>query len=331
MNAFHWVKFNTGLGKGRVFRYRIAVFTAYSDYLKTRFGGRTYKVVVSSQLTCPTRDGSLAKNGCAFCDVRGSSSFYGKKGRGADVVTQIRSRIPGIRERFQADHLLAYFQSYTNTYSDAEHLRELYDAALSVPEIEGLCIGTRPDCLSDGVIALLEEFGRRTYLSLELGVQSFYDPSLEWFVRGHDAQCSRDALKRLRAQAPHVHTCAHLMFGAPPEGNDPLGIARAAALELNTLGVRGVKLHQLMVLENTDMADWYRKEPFPVLSLEQYAEQIAVFLEHLDPAIYVERLYATATHPEECIAPEWSRERWRPHNELRRILGERGTRQGLRL
>lgn len=298
---------------------------SYNSYLRKTFGGRTYKIVVASHLTCPTRDGTLAKRGCAFCDVRGSSSFHGKKGRGADVAEQIRARIAGIEARFRPDKFLAYFQSYTNTYADVEYLREIYEAALSVPQISGLCVGTRPDCLSDPVVDLLEEIATRSYLSLELGVQSFEDPTLEWLTRGHSGQASIEALERLRRRAPHVHTCAHLIFGSP---TDSPYAARDAALSLNRLGVRGVKLHQLMVLDHTELADRYRAAAFPVLELEDYTRQVADFLNHLDPSIYVERLYANATHPDECIAPAWSRERWRPHNEMRRLLESWNTRQG---
>lgn len=298
----------------------------YSRYLDEVFGGKTYKIVVASGLTCPTRDGTLAKKGCAFCDVRGSSSFFGKKGRGAQVGDQIRARLPEVRERFGAENFLAYFQSYTNTYStDIQYLRTLYEEALAQPEIRGLCIGTRPDCLPNEVLVLLEELAQKSYVSLELGVQSFEDPTLLWLERGHDAQSSVDALKRLRVQAPSVHVCVHLMFGSP---TDTIAAPRDAARLLNDLGVRGAKLHQLMILEHTELARRWREKPFPTLTLDEYAERVVDFVEHLSPEIYLERMCATATHNEECLAPDWSRERWRPHNRLREILTERGCRQG---
>jgi radical SAM protein (TIGR01212 family) len=300
----------------------------YSRYLQETFGGKTYKVVVASQLTCPTRDGTLAKRGCAFCDLRGSGSFFGKKGRGRDVRDQIQARLPEIQERFGANHFLAYFQSYTNTYADLDYLREIYQAALDDPRIEGICIGTRPDCLPDPVLDLLEEFAQKTYVSLELGVQSFEEPTLLWLDRGHDRQSSIDAMERLKLRAPHVHVCAHLIFGSP---SDSPHAARDAALLLNQLGVRGAKLHQLMVLDHTVLAERYRENPFPVLSIEEYAERVLEFIEHLSPAIYLERLCATATHKEECLAPDWSRERWTPHNKLREILLSRNCRQGSRI
>lgn len=297
----------------------------YSRYLQETFGEKTYKVVVASGLTCPTRDGTLAKRGCAFCDLRGSSSYFGKKGRGDDVGEQIRQRLPGIRDRFGAKKFLAYFQSYTNTYSDIDYLRDIYTAAIEEPGISGICVGTRPDCLPDAVLDLLEEIAQKSYVSLELGVQSFEDETLLWLERGHDGQSSIDALERLRQRAPHVQTCVHLMFGSPTDTKDA---PKNAALLLNKLGARGAKLHQLMILEHTILAERWKENPFPALSIEEYSAQVMEFLEHLSPNIYMERLCATATHKEECLAPEWSRDRWEPHNKIRDWLTAHGCIQG---
>ena len=297
----------------------------YSQYLQEIFGEKTYKVVVASGLTCPTRDGTIAKKGCAFCDLRGSSSYFGKKGRGAGIREQIEARIPGIRERFSVRKFLAYFQSYTNTYSDIEYLRGIYEEALSQPEIQGLCIGTRPDCLPEPVIYLLEELAQKTYISLELGVQSFEDPTLDWLCRGHDRACSLVALEQLQRLAPHVHVCVHLILGSPPDSPDA---EKDAARLLNHYQVRGVKLHQLMVLEHTDLAERWKANPFPTLSIEEYAGRTLELIEHLSPSIYLERLCATATHSDECLAPEWSRNRWKPHNDLRDFLIARKCVQG---
>lgn len=297
----------------------------YSRYLRETFGGKTYKVVVNSGLTCPTRDGTITKGGCTFCDVRGSSSFFGKQGRGGEITDQINRRLPGTRERFGATKFIAYFQSYTNTYSDAAYLREIYMEALTHPDISGLAIGTRPDCLPDSVIELLEELAQKHYVSLELGIQSFESPTLEWFIRGHDGECSRIALRKMRERAPHVHTCAHFIFGAP---TDSATAPRDAALEMNDLGVRGVKLHQMMVLQHTKLAEMYADQPFPVLTMDEYAERAIQFLEHLHPEIYVERLQAKASHLTELIAPDWSKTHWEPYNRILGLMQERGTYQG---
>ena len=300
----------------------------YSHYLNQVFGQKTYKLVVASGLTCPTRDGSISTGGCAFCDLRGSGSYFGKKGRGLSVSEQIQKRLPAIRERFGAESFLAYFQSYTNTYSDLSYLRGIYDEALAQPGVRGLCIGTRPDCLPDPVIELLEEFASKSYVSLELGVQSFENATLEWLTRGHDRASSTDALERLRLRAPHVHTCVHLILGSP---TDSVTAPRDAALMLNDLGVRGAKLHQLMILEHTELARRYKETPFKTLSIEEYSARVCEFVENLSPRIYLERLCATATHLEECIAPAWSRERWSPHNQIREYLTSNHCIQGAKI
>lgn len=304
---------------------RMERFYPYSRYLRETFGGKTLKIVVASGLTCPTRDGTLASRGCAFCDVQGSASFHGTRGRGAPVAEQLRKRLPDMRERFGATRFLAYFQSYTNTYGDTAYLRRIYEEAVSVEGIDGLCVGTRPDCLPDDVIALLAELSERTHVALELGAQSFDDPTLLWLERGHDARRSLDALERLAREAPKVHSCVHLMFGQP---TDPPRIARDSARLLNASGARGVKLHQLMVLDRTALADRWRSSPFPTLTVEEYAARVAELLDHLSPGIYVERLSALAPRPEECLAPLWSRERWQTHNRLRALLEELGCVQG---
>ncbi len=302
-----------------------SLYYHYSRYLQETFGGKTYKVVVNSGLTCPTRDGTITKGGCTFCDVRGSSSFFGKQGRGGEITAQIESRLPGTRARFGAEKFIAYFQSYTNTYSDADYLRGIYLEALSHPEISGLAIGTRPDCLPDSVIELLEELAQKYYVSLELGVQSFENPTLEWFIRGHDGDCSRVALKKMRERAPHVHTCAHFIFGAP---TDSVTAPRDAALEMNESGVRGVKLHQMMILKYTKLAEMHEAAPIPVLTMDEYAERVIAFIEHLHPSIYVERLQAKASHLKELIAPDWSQTHWIPYNHILGKMSERGSYQG---
>jgi hypothetical protein len=300
----------------------------YAEHLKKHFGQKTYKVIVASGFTCPTRDGLLGKGGCAFCDVRGSSSFFGKQDRGKGVREQLRKKIPALEKRFQAKGFLAYFQSYTNTYGTLQEAQALYEEALQEPGIQGLCIGTRPDCLPDEILELLNQLSQKTYISLELGIQSFEDPTLLWLKRGHLHTCSLDALKRLRQKAPRVHICAHLIFGSPTDSSQ---VAPHAANFLNEYQVSGVKLHQLMILKHTELAQRLQEQPFALPSLEAYAAQVAQFIEHLHPSIYLERLCATATHQEECIAPAWSKDRWKPHNVIRDFLKKQNCIQGSQL
>ncbi|OFZ19782.1 MAG: TIGR01212 family radical SAM protein [Bdellovibrionales bacterium GWB1_55_8] len=297
----------------------------YSRYLKETFGETTYKVPVASGLSCPTRDGALSKDGCAFCDLRGSASYFGKQGRGRNIAEQLRERIPGIRERFGARKFLAYFQSYTNTYAEPARLEELYLEALGVEDISGLCISTRPDCLPDPVLELLDRISQDHYISLELGIQSFNDQTLDWLKRGHNERCSIETLERLAVRAPRVDVCAHLILGAP---TDVPGTARDAALKLNAGRVRGAKLHQLMILKSSELGERFATDPFPTLTLDQYSERVLEFLEYLSPGIYLERLCATASHKDECLGPDWSCDRWTPHNRIREFLERRQCVQG---
>ncbi len=292
------------------------MYTSYSSHVKRKLGGKAYKVVVSTGFTCPTRDGTLMKNGCAFCDVRGSSSFHAKKGRGDEVKKQIDSRFEAIKKRFNAEKLIAYFQSYTNTYTDdLGELKELYLAAIEHPEIHALSIGTRPDCLSQPILELIESLTKIKPVILELGVQSLENRSLEWLARGHTAEQSLNAIQEIKTFAPNVELSVHLMFGMPTDL--PTTPQRTAEI-LSRYPVDGVKLHQLMVLENTGLAERYKRQPFGLVTLDEYTDIIRRFITHLSPSIYIERLYATATHPEECIGPDWSTERWKTHNTLRK-------------
>lgn len=316
----------------------------YSQHLLKVFGGKTYKIVIRSGMTCPTRDGRISRTGCAFCDVRGSSSYYGLQGATShsspdlhpgcpppspeyfeQLRIQIEKKIPALEQRFNATRFLAYFQSYSNTYADLPILETLYSTVLNIPEISGLCIATRPDCLPNEILELIETFAQKKYVSIELGVQSFEAATLQWLDRGHTVSCTEDTLQRCHRLAPHANLCAHLIFGCPTDSPDS---AIQSALKLNSLQVHGAKLHQLMILKNSILESRWKKEPFSTLSMEAYAHCVKQFIEHLSPEIYIERLCATASHNEECIAPQWSTHRWTPHNKIREYLEINSCRQG---
>lgn len=302
------------------------LWCAYSDYLQKRFGQKVYKVTVSGGFTCPTRDGTKGTLGCAFCDERGSSSFFNAEMAGQSVREQIAQTLPKVRERFSAAKFLAYFQSYTNTYSSLSYLKEIYDSALNMPDVVGLSVGTRPDCIPDAVLDLLEYYtinGHR-YVCLELGIQSFRDEALFFYHRGHTRAECIDGIQR-SLQRKNLQVNIHLMIGAP---GDTVESTREAALMCNKLGVHGVKLHQLMVLKNTTLEKRYHRSPWPLLSLEEYNEHVCTFLEHLNPSIYIERTHALSSHPDELVGPAWSSGRFAPLNHLTNMMKDRKTFQG---
>jgi radical SAM protein (TIGR01212 family) len=304
--------------------WKNAYWYSLNDHLSGVFGERVYKVTVSAGFTCPTRDGTKGTAGCAFCDERGSASYNSFEQASLAIQAQLSKSIPFVRERFRAHKFLAYFQSYTNTYGNLPYLQEVYDCAVNYPDVVGLAVGTRPDCVPNEVLALLNRYGQSRYVSLELGLQSFRDDTLLFYERGHSVAEGIDAVQRA-LRYPNLKVSAHLMFGAPGEtAEDAINAARM----INSLGVHGVKIHQLMVLKDTTLASRYAETSWPLYTLDEYNVIAASFLEHLDPRIHVERTHALSSHPAELVGPAWSAERYLPQNSLRRWMGVNGLRQG---
>ncbi len=298
---------------------------SFNDFLTQRFGEKVYKVTVSAGFTCPTRDGTRGDKGCAFCDERGSSSFFSAERAFSSIQDQIAASIPGIKARFRAHKFLAYFQSFTNTYGPLAYLQQVYDAALNYPDIVGLCIGTRPDCIPNEALALIDSYGHPNRLiSLELGLQSFREDALIFYDRGHTAAEGIDGVQRA-LKFKNINVAVHLMFGAP---GDTVETAIDAAKRLNDLGVHGVKIHQLMILKDTVLATRYAVAPFHTYSINEYNEIAIAFLEHLSPDIHVERTHALSSHPDELVAPHWASDRFTPLNALKAAFESRQSRQG---
>lgn len=308
--------------------WRNGLWHSYSDHLHEKFGERVYKVTVSAGFTCPTRDGTKGTRGCAFCDERGSSSFFSAGKAAQSIEEQVRASMPVVGRRFHAGKFLAYFQSFTNTYGPLSYLQEVYDGALNIPNVVGMAIGTRPDCVPGDVLALLNGYGRGgRYVSLELGLQSLRNEALDFYERGHTAEEGLDAVERA-LRFPNLSVSVHLMFGAP---GDTVAHAAAAARELSQRKVHGVKIHQLMVLKDTILAERFKNNPFPLLSMDEYNQMAMAFLENLDPSIHVERTHALSSHPAELVGPSWSAQRFEPMNALQKMMRDRGSHQGKQL
>lgn len=305
-------------------RWRNGYWHSYSDYLNNRFGERVYKVTVSAGFTCPTRDGTRGTNGCAFCDERGSSSFFSAEKATQSIEEQIRQTMPVVARRFHTKKFLAYFQSFTNTYGPLTYLRQVYDGAINIPDVVGMAIGTRPDCLPGEVLALLNSYGRSRYVSLEIGLQSLRDEALDFYQRGHSVAEGLDAVERAK-KFPNLSVSVHLMFGAP---GDSIEHAISAAHTMNRLGVDGVKIHQLMVLKDTTLATRFALKPWPLLEMDEFNRMAVAFLENLDPKIHVERTHALSSHPDELVGPKWSALRFEPMNALKLMMKSNGSYQG---
>ncbi|REJ65301.1 MAG: TIGR01212 family radical SAM protein [Planctomycetota bacterium] len=272
-------------------------YFAYSCYLKQKFGERVQKVSVDAGFTCPNVDGTVAKGGCVFCDNRSFSPS--RRMPRADVRGQIDQGIRRIKLRYNADKFMAYFQPATNTYAPVERLRSLYLDALAHPQVVGMAIGTRPDCVPDEVLELLEEVAALTYLSVEYGMETMHDRTLDWMNRGHHHDAFVDAVERSRNRGFQI--CAHVMLGLPGETREDM---LAGADELARLQVDAVKIHNLYVVKNTPLADDYLAGRVQLLERQEYVETIVDFIERLPPTCVIERVSGEAP-PDYFQGPSW--------------------------
>lgn len=272
---------------------------SFGRFLREKFGCRVYKVSVDAGFNCPNRDGVAGTGGCIYCN---NSSFRPESAsRLKPVDVQIEEGIAYLRKRYGASKFIAYFQPYTNTYAPLEVLAPLYETALTHPDVIGLSVGTRPDCIDDSKLAWFEILARTRFVTLEYGLQSVYDSTLERIHRGHDFACWADAMKRTRDRG--IWLGAHLILGFPWESKEEM--VQSAEI-LSSSGLNFLKLHHLQIIRDTPLERLYRENPFPLLELDDYARVVADFIGRLEPSIYVERFFGSA--PEELlIAPLWGK------------------------
>jgi radical SAM protein (TIGR01212 family) len=297
-------------------------YTTFSDELRQRFGCRVQRVSLDAGFSCPNRDGSLGTGGCTFCGDRGAAAVGVPTE--LPLLQQLQKSKTYLEKKFRAEKFLAYFQAYSNTYASADDLRLLYETALADKDIVGLIIGTRPDCLPYSVLELLAELNQRTYLWLELGMQTMHDQTLRAINRGHDHACFVEAVKRCKQRGLRV--CAHLILGLPGETREQM---LASVKELNRLGVDGVKLHHLHVLKGSLLEEQYRDGTLVLMDRDAYVALLVDALELLDPQIMIHRLMGDGRS--ELIAPDWSRRKLEVLNQIDATLKKRDSRQGCRL
>jgi radical SAM protein (TIGR01212 family) len=271
-----------------------------NQYLRDKFGAKVHKVTVDAHFTCPNRDGTLGRGGCTYCNNAGFSvNSRAEPGSSLSVREQIEAGIEFKRRRFKAEKFLVYFQAYTNTYGPIEHLRELYDTALSIPDVVGLDIGTRPDCVANPVLDLIESYASRTEVWLEYGLQTTHDRTLELIHRGHDYAAFVDAMERTRGRG--IKICVHVILGLPGETHEDMMVT---AERLGRMEFQGIKIHLLHILRDTPMARQYAEGEVSLLSLPEYASLVVDFLEYIPPQVTIHRMSGDAP-PSMLIAPEW--------------------------
>ncbi|MFO7840192.1 MAG: TIGR01212 family radical SAM protein [Desulfosalsimonadaceae bacterium] len=293
-----------------------------NSYLRGIFGCRVQKISIDAGLSCPNRDGTISRQGCIFCNPRGSGT--GAHERGLSVAEQVVQSKRALARRYKAKKFLAYFQSFTNTYAPVSTLRRLYDEALGIEGVVGLSIGTRPDCVDSEVLELLAEYGRNCLVWVEYGLQSAHDTTLAAINRGHNVQSFADAVKKTRSLG--IPVCAHVILGLPGESREQM---METADYLADLGVDGVKIHLLYVVKKTAMEELYAAGRYRCLSRDEYVDIVCGFLARLPHSVVIQRLTGDP-HPEELVAPIWSLEKAKTLELIRSTLVERDIRQGCR-
>lgn len=296
-------------------------YNAYNAVLQRRFGARVQKVSVDAGFTCPNVDGTVAKGGCTFCDNRSFSPS--RRLPRAGISGQIDQSIARMRRRYhKCNHFLAYFQPATNTYAPVERLRPLYEEALSHPQVVGLAIGTRSDCVPDEVLNLLQELAGRTYLSVEYGMQTMHNRSLDWMNRGHHHDSFLDAVERSRGRGFEI--CAHVILGLPGESHDDM---LATAREVARVNIDAVKIHNLYCVKNTSLADQVAAGEVALMERDDYVRTAVDFIELLPPRMVIERISGDAP-PDYFIGPSWCLDKPAVKRAIEAEFARRNTWQG---
>lgn len=298
----------------------------YGDYLKARFGCRVYKLTLDAGFTCPNRDGTKGKGGCTFCDQTGSSSRA--QDRRDTITDQLLGNLEKQRRRFKAEKFIAYFQSFTNTYAPTDRLKALYDEAMAAhPDIIGLAVSTRPDCVDEEKIALLASYQEglnptERYVSVEYGLQTIHNQTLEAINRCEtyeDFERAYDLTKQYK-----LNHCIHVILGLPGEGHAEM---MATAERLAELKVEGVKLHLLCAMEHTPIAHAYQRGEWQPMEQDEYIETICDFIERLHPDCVLHRISGNGHH-QHVVAPVWLQKKLEMMTLVENEFARRGTRQG---
>ena len=296
-------------------------YNSISTRLREHFGCRIVKLALDSGLTCPNRDGSKGIGGCSFCSAGGSGDFAGS----------IDEQIAGLSKKWtrkgsEEDRIryIAYFQSYSGTYASPDKLRSMWDEALLHEDVAGLAVATRPDCLGPDILALLEEYNRKTFLWVELGLQTSRDDTAAGFNRCWKTEEFGKAARELSAIG--VRYVVHLMLGLPGETKDDMLASAQYAASFRPFGI---KIHMLHLMKGTRMGEGYLNTPFPLLSMQEYVSTVCDILEMMPPETTVHRLTGDAP-ADMLIAPDWTRNKHTVLNCIQQEFARRGTYQGCR-
>ena len=298
------------------------VINTYGQDLLRRYGERVHKLAINAGFTCPNRDGSKGRGGCTFCN---NVSFNPSARNTPGVAEQIEAGRRVLARRTGAKRFIAYFQAYTNTYADVEYLARLYQQALDEPDVVGISVGTRPDCVPDEVLDLLEDVQSRGYeVWLELGLQSACERSLQLVNRGHGFAEYRHTLRAARQRG--IPVCTHLIAGMPGEDRDD---SLWSLEQVLALGVDGLKLHPLHVVKGTQLANQWRQGEYQPITTDEYIQTAADIIERTPSGVLYHRVTGTAS-TKILLSPKWCSKKWAVLNGVEAELVRRGSQQGAR-
>lgn len=289
-------------------------------FFRQKFNHKVVKISLDCGFTCPNRDGTLSYGGCIFCSDRGSGDFTSSSQN--SLYQQFYDVKQTLDHKWPNAKYIAHLQAFTNTYAPIEILKEKYNEAMSIPNLVGLAIATRPDCLGPEVLDLLDDIKQKTYVFIELGLQSSNDTTAKLINRGYDLKCFKQAVDQLRAR--NIDVVTHLIFGLPTESkNDMLDSVKY----ISSLDIQGVKLQMLYILKNTPVAKMYEQNPFYIMDMDEYVNLIVDCIELLPPNRVVHRLTGDAPK-DQLIAPYWSKNKRMILNSIDAELKKRNSFQG---
>ncbi|MGD9761758.1 MAG: TIGR01212 family radical SAM protein [Candidatus Izemoplasmatales bacterium] len=297
-------------------------YNTLNNYYRNRFGTKVFKIALNGDFTCPNRDGTISKAGCIFCSDSGSGEFGGNKIESLEI--QFNNIKQLMHNKWKDGKYIVYFQSFSNTYGPLAKLRKIYYDALKLDkDVIGLNIGTRPDCFNDSIYDLLSEINQKTYLTVELGLQSMHDSTLISINRGHDLVTFIKTVKALRER--NIDVVVHIINGLPNETEEQM--LKTAEL-LNTLDIQGVKIHMLYILKNTPLARYYEQKPFPLLSMKEYVEITVKQLALINDQIIIHRLTGDP-EKSELLEPKWTLKKFIVANEIDKLMRKNKIYQGM--
>lgn len=291
-----------------------------NHYLKKRFGGRVKKIAIDAGFTCPNRDGTLGFGGCIFCSGKGSGDTGGS--REMAIEDQIALGMAYHEKRYGIRRFIVYFQAFTNTYGGPGYLRGLYERAIQDDRVVGLSIATRPDCLGEGVLDVLEDLNRKKPVWVELGLQTVHDRTAELIGRRFDLSCFDQAVENLRKR--DLETICHIILGLPGENREDMV---QTARYVSHSGVQGIKLQLLHVLEGTVLADMFRRGEFTLMDRDEYVGTVVDCLEVISPDMVIHRLTGDGLK-DSLIGPLWSLDKIGVLQDIEKELVRRDTWQG---